>query len=409
MKSSRNSSSSVVGALALLVLFAQGCAHPRQATPANTLQAQLGRRPLIAVFPLQNLTGGRAPTAPLTRSLEQLVAAAGFDIAPADRVDNVLAERRLRYIGGVDEPTAGALRDALGIEAVLVSSLDAFVNDVIPRIAITSRLVSTSSPPRILWMDQVALAGNDNPGLFGANQSNPMSFLQGVAVGHLVQSLASGEMPPMCEPAGRLAPRRAFASPVLQDVGRRTIAVLPFLNETSRRDAGEVVALQFVRQLVASGSFEVVEPGLVRHQLLTFRFIMEGGVSIDSAVAVLGSLGADLVLSGFVRQLTEQAGLGLPSVEFGVNVLDRQTRELVFSSTSSATGDSGVWAFGLGRVKSSNALVCRMAREVLDFMTRGRPALPPAASPMAPPGGDRDSAGIAPAQKPDAESAPASR
>src|SRR6266542_1984449 len=78
--------------LALATLAVLGCGHTRaSAPPAVAWVAEIGRRPRIAVFPVQNLTGGRAPMKLITEALRHEVEASGFDNIAGDAVDRVLA------------------------------------------------------------------------------------------------------------------------------------------------------------------------------------------------------------------------------------------------------------------------------------------------------------------------------
>jgi len=165
-----------------------------------------------------------------------------------------------------------------------------------------------------------------------------------------------------------------FRSPLATDPERQTIAVLPFLNVTGRRDAGEVMALRVLAPLVAAGTIQVVEPGVVRAEMLAYRIGSAGGISLDDAQVILELLHADLVLSGTVRTFADAAGSsGAPMVDFSAWVLDRVTGELVWSSSSIAAGDDGVFFFGLGRITTASGLACSMARGLVGPLLRGRP------------------------------------
>jgi hypothetical protein len=120
----------------------------------------------------------------------------------------------------------------------------------------------------------------------------------------------------------------------------------------------------------------VVEPGVVRGELLSHRIGAAGGISLDDARVVLELVGADLVLSGTVRQFEDAAGaFGAPSLEVGAWVLDRKTARLVWSSSTSGAGDDGVYFFGLGRVTTASALACVMAKGAVTEMLEDRPRL----------------------------------
>jgi hypothetical protein len=232
----------------------------------------------------------------------------------------------------------------------------------------------------VLWADHVARSGDDSPGLLGLGLVDRVAELEKTVVAELARSIqrwvdrrARGEA---CGGAGRFKPRRSFRAPVLDDVGRRSIVVLPFQNETSRRSAADVIVGQFVAQLTRSGAFEVLDPGIVREELLGHRIVLEGGVSVDQAMAILDLLHADLVVSGDVQVFESPVGKQAPPrVEFTSYVIDRRTSELVWSSLSTATGSDGVFFFGAGRVHTATTLACRMVRGVVDRLVGRRPSL----------------------------------
>jgi TolB-like protein len=354
----------------VLLAALAACAHAPPGSRVATL----------AVFPVQNASGGPAPIRALTDALDDALVARGVPVLPRRELDATLVEHRIRFTGGVDRQMAKVLRE-LGVDAVLVPTVEQYATDAPPKVALAVRLIDTSEHPVVLWADGVARSGDDSPGILARGVvTDPVQLHRAVA-GRVADSVARQlqlrAMGDYCGQAGRFKPRRWFRAPVLDDIGRRSIAVLPFVNHTSRRSAGDVVRGQFVAQLSRSGTFEVLDPGLVREQLLSHRIVLEGGVSVDQALAMLDLLGADLVLSGYVEQYEARSGTGPPSVEFTAFVIDRQTAEIVWSSASNGSGEDGVWFFGAGRVRSAPALSCRMARGVVDEMVGRRPSIGP--------------------------------
>lgn len=374
MTSSSSSSSSRFALRAWLLAMAAlaACRHSPPAAPA----------PLkLAVFPVQNASGGAAPIRQLTEALDAALGARLLDIVPRGALDDVLARHRIRFTGGVDRPMAKVLREELGVEAVLVPTVELYSATSPPKVSLAVRLVATAERPAVVWADAVSRSGDDAPGLLGIGLVDSSGKLDATVVAAVARSVerhltrrAPGET---CGEAGRFEPRRAFRAPVLDDVGRRTIAVLPFTNGAPRRSAGDVLLQQFVTQLARSGSFEVLDPGVVREELLGHRIVLQGGVSIDQAMALLDELQADLVLSGYVQVYEGRSGRNAPpKVEFTAYVIDRITAELVWSSTSTAEGDDGVFFFGAGRVHTTSALSCRMVRGVVEGIVGRRGPLP---------------------------------
>jgi hypothetical protein len=182
-----------------------------------------------------------------------------------------------------------------------------------------------------------------------------------------------------CGPGLYHKPRVRFRSPLLDAHQKQTLAVIPFLNRSGRRGAGEAVALEIVRQLHASGRYHVLEPGVVRDYLLRARVIMPGGISLETTRLLLGALGVDLALSGEVLDYAETGGFQGSTIQFVATMLEGGTGEVLWQSTSFNRGDDGVFMFGLGRVATSGDLTCRMVSGVVDRMTGsgGASKLPP--------------------------------
>jgi TolB-like protein len=373
MTSSRSSSSSRArwGAAAVALAALAGCRHSAPRDPA----AQL-----MAVFPVQNASGGNAPIHALTEALDAALVDRGLRVVPRRDLDEVLARHRIRFTGGVDGGVAKVLREELGVDAVLVPTLELYAPAAPPKVSLAVRLVAMGARPSVLWGDEVARSGDDSPGLLGLGLVKTVAELEKRVVAAVARSVAryvvNGSSGDSCGSAGRFKPRRSFRAPELDDVGRQVIAVLPFANETSRRGAGEVVLEQFVAELARSGAFEVLDPGVVREELLANRIVLEGGVSVDNAVAILDLLQADLVLSGDIQvYVAPPGGRVPPKVQFTAYVLDRYTGELVWSSASDGGGSDGVFFFGAGRVHTASALSCRMVRGVVDRIVGERELL----------------------------------
>jgi len=146
---------------------------------------------------------------------------------------------------------------------------------------------------------------------------------------------------------------------------RYTVAVAPFFNKTDRKYAGEIMALHLIRNLMAFQNFEIVEPGLVRQELLRFRIIMTEGISLPETETILNAVHADLVLNGEVLDYRDYRGPeGVAKVDFSVLLIERRTRQIVYSSYSQNQGDDGVLVFDWGRVNTAHAMASHMARAI---------------------------------------------
>jgi TolB-like protein len=143
------------------------------------------------------------------------------------------------------------------------------------------------------------------------------------------------------------------------------IAIMPFTNESSRKYAGEIMALHFLRELIKGRHFTVVEPGLIIEKLLDYRIIMYEGISLSDANLIAGELKADLTLTGRVLDYREQAsGSGKPKVGFSLLLINRRNQQVVWSSSSRNEGDDAVSLFDWGRINTVHALAADMASAI---------------------------------------------
>ena len=336
----------------------------------------------VAVLPPDNLSGGSVPARELRGAIELALARRGVEVVSGDLVERFLTRYRLRYTGGLDATAAKAAGEEMGVDGVVIATVEQYVAGESPRLALTLRLVAASEQATLLWIDGISRAGDESPGLLGLGIIRDMPSLQQKVLPKLADSLGRflegrGPAAPPCPDGRRFRPKVPYRSPLLDPKQAYSVAVVPFRNLAARRGAGEVVALTFARQMAAVPNFKVIEPGVVRDLLLRFRIVMEGGVSIDQVRSLLGALGADLVVAGDVFEFG--AG-GVPSLNFTATVLEGHNGRIAWQATSYNAGDDGVFFFDAGMVSTSSALACRMVRSAVDGMLSGKttpgPTLP---------------------------------
>lgn len=306
------------------------------------------------------------PLAEISRALEDSLGRAGVEVVAGEPVQRYLRLHRIRYTGGIDGPAALAAREDLGVDGLLVTWVSEWMEGPPPGLAVSMRLVSASDPPAITWIDALGSRGDDRPGLFGLGIVDRNEVLLARALDRLAGSLASfleGRAPRAHRCDRRRPPSWAHGSVRIRSRLPASVVVLPFVNRTSHRGAGEVVALEVARQLAAVRGIEVFEPGMVRADLLRLRLIMQEGPSLDDVLAIGAVLRPDLVVAGQVLDYEER---GEPRLAFSVTVIERQSRKLVWRSNSYARGDQGVWFFGAGRVSTPLGLACELSRGVVE-------------------------------------------
>jgi TolB-like protein len=321
----------------------------------------------LAVFPVDNASGGPVPADEVRQYLMEGLAANGVSVLGPARLDAFMTRHRVRYAAGIDAPTAEALRTETGVHGVVFASI-ALSSDVAPpKIALVVRLVSITGAPTVVWADDAGLAGDDAPGFFELGMVNDYQELLGRALHRVTDSLLAylrtGEPRTTAKAASKFRPKSAFRDVALDPGRSYSVAVVPFVNLSDRRNAGEVLTLLFMRHLSAFPRLRVVDSGVVRQQLLEARIIMDGGPSFRDAETIAALIDVDFVLGGRVTRYQDYEGAGgRTRVEFSTVLIERKTRRVVWSSESSNEGNDGVRFFERGTSKTAHAMATQMVR-----------------------------------------------
>ena len=322
----------------------------------------------IAIFPVENLSGTAAPLKEIRQAWIEKLSKQGFQVLGEETLEKFMAKHRIRYVGGLDRGIANAFKEEMGIEGVLITSLEFYSETDPPKVALTSRLISTGEAPSILWIDGIGLAGDDSPGILGIGLIEDPKALLEKAMNSVTDSLIRTLLTRQDEGKGRSAKRKfrpkvVYRSPELDPERKYVVAVVPFFNRSERKYAGEILVLHFIRQLKRFNNFDVIEPGILRQELLGLRVIMEDGVSLANADAIFSTLNPDVILSGKVIDYQDYQGVwGKPKVDFFTLFIERKSREIVWNSSSYNEGDEGVFFFDRGRVNTAYVMASQMVK-----------------------------------------------
>jgi hypothetical protein len=401
------SSKAVLFAAVLLAVNPWGCARNKTGAPAflpdagaaEQKAATAGQTPalavygdfLIAVLPVENLSGINAPLEDIGNEIGSGLARIGFRVLDQNALEHFRKKHRMRYTGGVNSALSEAMLKEIGADAVLITSLEAYQEAGPPQVSLIARLVSCGPQPEIVWMDSVGLSGDESPGLLDLKRIRESRELIEKAVGILTDFLAAGFVPETLGADSRElgTPQRAggpgnllssgrlnrkympydyFRSPIIEPGRKYSIAVLPMLNAAPRKNAGIITQLHYVRELVNMTDYRVLEPGVVREGLLTIRAIMPHGPSLAETDLLTGEylFGADLVLSGkvFDYQNTSRD----PKVDFSMRIIEKNSRQVVFGARTFSTGMDGVFFFDFGRVYTAHNLLKELSRVTVQLL-----------------------------------------
>ena len=390
-----------------ILIFLSGCAPTKKSVIALVISgdSHIVRENLsIAVLPVVNLSRTKAPLKKIQQLLAGSLNEQGANIIDNEVLENFMAKHRIRYVGGIDKATAEAFSRDIEAEAVLVTSLEYYYVNYPPKIALTSRLVSTGKKPEILWVVNIGLAGDDSPKILGLGLIRDPKILLNKAVQQISRSFAdykSGKVKRLLkgkkirsqrtnnlkrhsdageelkedqinEEVNIFQPKSFYRSSVTIDKNKRySVAVLPFYNRSEKRYAGEIMSMHFVDELEKLDNFSMIDPGIVRDALLKFRVVMIDGISLSHASLLFSRLNADLIVTGNVIDYQDYVGpVGRPLVDFSVMVIERKGRKAIWTSKSYNEGDDNVLFFDFGKINTANAMASEMVKAVVEKMVQ---------------------------------------
>jgi hypothetical protein len=329
----------------------------------------------LAILPIDNMTGRAIPLEDLRGGIADRLAARGIALLDPDELGTVLSAGRVRWVGGVSADTGRTLWERHRVNAVLVTSLDMYEDDSPPRLGLTARLVEAGPEGvRVRWATGFALAGEEQPGLLALKFVDDPAVLTEMALdrlaGELVTFLTTGEIPQVRRGAQRrFRPRAVHVAPEAPRWGQEPfrVAVLPFSNDSTRRQAGEILAYRLLAAIVGVPQVTIVEPGEVRRVLLETRLIQEGGLTYAQAELLRGLLDVDLVITGTVFDYSDPGiYTEAPMVGFTTTVIDARRRQVASVAFSHGTGRDGVNFFNLGQIRTADRLADELVRGVVD-------------------------------------------
>jgi TolB-like protein len=144
----------------------------------------------ISILPFENLSESPVATKIISELIKkELKNSERIFVTTEDAVDEFLAKRRIRYTGGVTRLAVREMGKALGVNAVLVGTINQFSegNGRI-NVAVTARLVNTVDGS-IIWANTVSYTERDFVGLLGLGLITSVDSLSSRVVKDLVKGI----------------------------------------------------------------------------------------------------------------------------------------------------------------------------------------------------------------------------
>ena len=136
------------------------------------------------------------------------------------------------------------------------------------------------------------------------------------------------------------ATHEAYHDPIMDFGAIRTVAVLPFANFTSDRDAGERVRDVFVTSLLATGAVYVQPAGEVARGLNRARPADLTAPCPEEVKRLAGIIEADALFTGVLREYQEvrSGSTSAPVISLSMQMIETKTGRVIWSASSTKGG-----------------------------------------------------------------------
>lgn len=168
--------------------------------------------------------------------------------------------------------------------------------------------------------------------------------------------------------------------PVVQKIaplpaqGSCSIAVLPFLNESTYPQGGAIVNKVFLSELAGSGHFQIIQEGDVL-ELYQQLFLYPNQLPNREQLEMIGGrLNPDLFVGGVVQKMAKQKTGNFVDTELTLGLLlyDGKSGEILWTTYHRRLGGEYQQLLHLGRINTITGLARRMSQEIItDWLKQG--------------------------------------
>lgn len=149
----------------------------------------------------------------------------------------------------------------------------------------------------------------------------------------------------------------------------KRVAILPFYNNTSIKNAGKVVAKAFVEQLYDYKNLEVEFPGNIRRLLIEERIIIRKGMGSDHIKLIGKRLNVDAIIIGWIEKYDVGGGkrdTRIPIVSVNARMVHTKSCSVLWIGQNKRRGDDYITIFDYGQISSVAALARKVVHELIE-------------------------------------------
>lgn len=154
------------------------------------------------------------------------------------------------------------------------------------------------------------------------------------------------------------------------------VAIVPFANLTSEKDADRRVASILITHVLKSGCFDVIEVGESFKALKDAKIRADESLSIDDIKKIGEITAADFLLMGAVEEYKIDSGtmmgekVFVPEISIVIRLVSTKDGAIVWSANHHRRGDDRVTVFGMGRIDSISELMDVIIADTMSALTK---------------------------------------
>ena len=151
----------------------------------------------------------------------------------------------------------------------------------------------------------------------------------------------------------------------------RRVGVLPFVNDSRRIGAGNIVTNIFIAMIHKTEIFQIEEQGNINRFLADNR-TNDIKIMDTKQIRSLGErLALDAVFIGTVKEFQggdQGSRLSAPLISLQIKLVDTRSGKIVWMGNNRITGEDFITVFDIGRVRSVSTLAKIALTDVIDAM-----------------------------------------
>lgn len=264
-----------------------------------------------------------------------------------DELRDILRKYRIRSSGMITEAHAKKLRADLGVDYIIISSIDLFEQSNIYEVGISHRVIDIVSM-RIVCANSVSATNLDYMKIFGIGKINDIETLTDKVISELNKKFSIPN----------------FNWVEIYKEEENTAAIVEFDNNSRFSRAGKVVMNQLIT-LFFNNNFSILEPGEIYESMIRARSIDRGALNEISIKDLCQHYNVDYFITGTVDEFSFASGgeNASPQVQIDLRCIKGKGSKIIYVDNIYKDGAESETIFKLGRCNSLGKLSFRVLNE----------------------------------------------